>query len=373
MKIVFVSSSYNHHQAELCKEFARLTGNKFVFVETIPLDLERQKQGWVIGSRPDYVLAAYKDKKAYIESKKVFECADIGIWGSAPYSYVSERLKNGLLTFRYSERIFKNCIKKIQYPIRLLKNIREINRYSNLWLLAASAYATRDYNLCGSFINKSVKWGYFPECKKYNFEELWGKKDKHYIIWVGRLIKLKHPESMIQLAITLKRNNLPAKIIMIGNGEMEEFLKREIHSKELYNFIEMKGGIDSNHVRDYMEKSTILATTSDHNEGWGAIINEGMNSGCIVIASRAMGAVPFLIKNGINGYIFKPGYYNEMSSIVMDIIADPEKYKIVGKRAYDTIITKWNASIAAKNLITLSEGIKNNFIKYPEDGPCSKA
>lgn len=46
-------------------------------------------------------------------------------------------------------------------------------------------------------------------------------------------------------------------------------------------------------VRSYMEKADIYLFTSDFNEGWGAVLNESMNSGCAVVASHAIGSVPF--------------------------------------------------------------------------------
>lgn len=46
-------------------------------------------------------------------------------------------------------------------------------------------------------------------------------------------------------------------------------------------------------VRERMEKADILLATSDRGEGWGAVMQRAMNSGCVVIADHMMGAVPF--------------------------------------------------------------------------------
>jgi glycosyltransferase involved in cell wall biosynthesis len=56
-------------------------------------------------------------------------------------------------------------------------------------------------------------------------------------------------------------------------------------------------------VRDHMEAADIFLFTSDFNEGWGAVLNESMNSACAVVASHAIGSVPFLLKDGENGFI----------------------------------------------------------------------
>ena len=49
------------------------------------------------------------------------------------------------------------------------------------------------------------------------------------------------------------------------------------------------------------------------------------------------------------------------------------RYKI-GKAAYQTVIDKWNAEIAAKRFCCLAESILNTEKKdLFADGPCSKA
>ena len=53
-----------------------------------------------------------------------------------------------------------------------------------------------------------------------------------------------------------------------------------------------------------MERADIYLATSDRQEGWGAVINEAMNSGCAVVADHMMGAVPYLISHEENGMIY---------------------------------------------------------------------
>ena len=56
-----------------------------------------------------------------------------------------------------------------------------------------------------------------------------------------------------------------------------------------------------------MEKTGIFLFTSDRQEGWGAVLNEAMNSGCAVVASHLIGAVPFLKKKKKNGLVYSSG------------------------------------------------------------------
>lgn len=191
------------------------------------------------------------------------------------------------------------------------------------------------------------------------------------IIWVGRFLKWKHPEYVIKLAKILKKENYKFNIQMLGQGVLEEKIKKQIKKNNLEDVVEMVGQVPSEEVKDYMEKANIFIGTSDSNEGWGAVINESMNAGCTVIASKKMGSVPFLIKNNENGMIFST--FKEFESEVKYAINNKELREKLSKNAYKFITEKWTAKVATENLLQLFESIlEENEIQITE-GPSSKA
>ena len=54
-----------------------------------------------------------------------------------------------------------------------------------------------------------------------------------------------------------------------------------------------------------MRKHEIFLFTSDRNEGWGAVSNESMSNGCILVGSDGIGSIPFLVEDGVSGITFK--------------------------------------------------------------------
>ena len=76
-------------------------------------------------------------------------------------------------------------------------------------------------------------WGYFPEVKTYEdiyslIEKKEGALQTITILWAGRLIGWKHPEAAINLAKRLVKEGVKFKMDIIGNGILEEKLKRKI-------------------------------------------------------------------------------------------------------------------------------------------------
>ena len=161
---------------------------------------------------------------------------------------------------------------------------------------------------------------------------------------------------------------------IIGSGEMELSLHQMIEQKGLSDRVKMLGTMPSDDVRKYMEKTDVFLFTSDFNEGWGAVLNEAMNSGCAVVASHAAGAVPFLIRNGENGFIYENGNERSLYLKVRELLEDSNKRVQFGKAAYQTIVNGWNAEDAARRIVNLVKKIETHgeYDLY-QYGPCSRA
>lgn len=331
--------------------------------------------GWGNESCPSFVLRTYENEGLRNECETLIDRADVVIIGSAPDYLIQSRLKAGKLTFRYSERIYKKGCRWYELPARAVKYYFKHGRYKNLYLLCASAYTAVDYAKTCTFINKAYKWGYFPEVKQYpDIDQLLERKKRPSILWVGRLIGLKHPDASILLAEKLKNDDYDFDLNIIGNGEMEAQLKGMIQEKQLGDCVHMLGAMTPEEVRAHMERADVFLFTSDFNEGWGAVLNESMNSACAVVASHAIGSVPFLVKDGENGFIYKNGDSDDLYKKVAVLLADKETREGMGRKAYHTIINTWNAEVAAERFLKLAEALqKGASTDLFEDGPCSKA
>ena len=307
-KIVFISNYFNHHQKYLSEELFKLTNGSYCFIETEPIEEERLKMGWGENEAPDYVKQSYLSDEKLRECRDIIDNADCIITGSAPEFLLDNRKKSGNLIFRYSERLLKKGFEPLKYPLRYLRFHKNTPKNANIYLLCASAYTAADYAKFGLFKDKTFKWGYFPEAKRYeDIEEIINSKKKNSILWVGRFLDLKHPDAAIRASKKLKENGYKFELNIIGTGAMKQGLKNMISDYCLENEVHMLGTMKPEQVREHMEKSQVYLFTSDRNEGWGAVLNEAMNSGCAVVASHAIGSVPFLLKNGENGLIYKDG------------------------------------------------------------------
>ncbi len=379
MRVALFSNFLNHHQLPLCKAFLEIPGVTFKFVATTPVPEERLNMGYHdMNTSYDFVVRTYENYEQNEEAINIANTYDVVICGNAPLSFLSQRIADNKLSFRYSERIFKSGYIRLFSPKwfkkKCLQHIRL--RHKNVYMLCASAYTAADMSLIHSYKNRLLKWGYFPEIKIYdNIHDLIEQKNKVEILWASRLIPFKHPEIALSLANYLKNSGIDFHLSIIGNGELWDSLQEKLISSGLESRVSLLGAMSPENVREHMEHASVFIFTSDRNEGWGAVLNESMNSGCAVVASDAIGAVPFLINDGVNGMIYHDGKTIELCKKVEWLLSHEEERNEMGKMAYLTLTESWNAKIAAERLIKLSSELlegNDNIDIFPE-GICSIA
>lgn len=376
MQMIFVTNYFNHHQAPLSRELDIQTGHQYYVIETMPMEEERKSMGWGQNEKPAYVLQSYTGKADMEKCRQLILEADVVIRGSCPFSMIKPRLRARKLTLTYSERIFKEGCQGFGFWARALKYFLELRPYQeNHYLLCASGYAAGDYHRLGLFQNAAFRFGYFPEVKSWDLEALFAikrKKEVPVILWAGRLIDWKHPEAGVLIAEKLKKAGCSFEMNIVGSGIMEAELQQMIADRDLSDCIHMLGSMPPEQVRLHMERSDIFLFSSDQNEGWGAVLNESMNSGCAVVASSTIGSVPFLIQDGENGAVFESGDWDSAFQKIAGLLEDCKLRKEYGKNAYHTISTQWNAQNAAQRLCTLAAQLEAGKSTPFSEGVCSK-
>lgn len=377
MTFVFVSNYINHHQMPLCEALWNRLGDAFTFIQTMPMEKERVAMGWGVDVRRlPYVRCLYEEE--YECRKKIAE-SDVVLFGwSEREDIAAARLASGRVTMRVSERLYREGQWKAVSPRGLAAKYREHIRYrrQNVCMLCAGAYTAADFRLIGAYPGKLFRWGYFTKLRTYDEEQFARMKVRDgrlHIVWAGRFIPLKHPEYVVRLAGTLQEKGYPFFVHMLGDGELEPQIRADVEAAGLAECFRFYGYTEPEQVRDVMEQCHIHLFTSNHLEGWGAVVNEGMNSGCVEVVNEQVGAAPYLIRHGENGVLYPKGKYEKMEALVLDLFENWEARKGMGRAAYETIRDVWNAERAAQELVRFADGLMRGEIVPAADGPLSVA
>jgi glycosyltransferase involved in cell wall biosynthesis len=157
---------------------------------------------------------------------------------------------------------------------------------------------------------------------------------------------------------------------MIGNGPLLNETIELVKKEGLADTVHILGAMTPEEVRRHMEQAQIHVFTSDQNEGWGAVLNESMNSACVPVANRRIGSAPYLIKQGENGFTYSSE--DELYEKVRCLLDHQKERNEMAKRAYTTIINEWNAEVAAERLLLLSDRILSGEEYDVDTGICSR-
>lgn len=369
MNLIFVSNILNHHQTALCQAFQRAF-ESFLFIATE----KTTNFGYQVAQNADYMIQ-YQDNVDYCEQQ--ISAADVVIFGACPNHLIDLRMQNNRLSFLYSERFLKKGAWRRYIP-SVRKKIYERaikHRDKEFYILCASAYLSYDLSLMGFPVEKCLKWGYLPETTVDDIDVgIRNKmvKKKINLLWVARLIPLKHPEHVLSIAKRLRNDGLDFVLRIVGDGVLYSRLERFISRSGLTSHVKLEGSKTPDEVRNYMKEADIFLFCSDFREGWGAVVNEAMNSGCAVVCSHAAGSAHFLLAHKQNGMIYKSKSVSDLYNCVRYLIDYPDVRISMSKQAYNTITNHWNADVAAKRFRSITDSLLRGKGLIPfEKGICS--
>lgn len=369
MRVTFFSNFFNSHQLPLAREFDAMNDVEYTFVSLL------RTEGVVGRESLDYdypfVLREYDGSAEAAEAMRHAVEDDVVVFGdmAGKEGYVKARARTDKLFFRYSERLLKRGDWWRFAPPKIYRTWDRFGRYkdANMYVLCASAYTARDLSMFGFPEGKCLKWGYFPDVEVYDGPKptLQGNKS---LCSAQRLIPLKRVDLQVQLASRLKAEGFKFKLRIAGDGPERPKLGAMARELGVGGCVEFLGELTHDQTIQLMRDSEVFLATSNRKEGWGATINEAMASGCCVVASEEIGAVPFLIEDGASGVLFRGGSVDELAGSVSGLLASEDEAGRMGLAAQRAMRDLWSAGTAARRLLLAAGGDE-----LPEGGPASPA
>jgi glycosyltransferase involved in cell wall biosynthesis len=195
------------------------------------------------------------------------------------------------------------------------------------------------------------------EYEEYNKVYLDNSNDLPYVLFGGRLSPEKNVNVLIEAFARIdKKIRDSIKLLIIGSGEMENFLKRKakkegLTSKDIlfYPFL------PSFLFRKILAKSRIFVLPSLY-EASPVTILEAMALRKPVVASRILG-VNDIITHGYNGFLFNPDNSDELKRYLEILLVDEDFRKKMGERGSITVRNNYDFKVIAAKYIKLYESM----------------
>ena len=201
--------------------------------------------------------------------------------------------------------------------------------------------------------NKLIEYGlgkekiiylpHFIEVKPYAPNYFHG----NYSLYFGRLSEEKGLFLLLDVM-----NMLPhVQLKIVGRGPQEKRLKEKIKLLKLKN-VQMCGFLDGYKLKKIIEKCRFTILPSIWYEVFGLSILESFACGKPVIASD-IGGIPELIRDGYNGFLFKPGDAQDLIRKIINLWDNPDLNKTLGKNAREFTRKNFNPEVHYEKLFEL--------------------
>ncbi|WP_458116835.1 glycosyltransferase [Arthrobacter sp. D2-10] len=147
------------------------------------------------------------------------------------------------------------------------------------------------------------------------------RPDYPIVLFVGRLAEEKHVDVLIDaVAKTPKELNLHLEIV--GGGEVKPALQAQAKRLGLEDRVKFHGLIDDEELRLAYLRATVFCQPGTA-ELQSLVTLEAMSASTPVLLANAM-ALPHLVEDGSNGYLFTPHDSTELGERLTEIISMPE-------------------------------------------------
>lgn len=219
------------------------------------------------------------------------------------------------------------------------KQFYESSYVNRLWV--SRILQSADINIC-----LSQEWfTYFKErCRHKNFAVLPNPilmplyqqpnkyQNKIVILYLGAVVQTKGIFDLVEF-FSLYRPFLESKIDLHVGGEGDlNRLQFMVDKYKMNNHIKIHGWINREEKENLFRKADLYILPS-YAEGLPMSILEAMAHGKPIIATN-VGGIPSIVKKGKNGWLFKPGSFNELTTIFDELFVQPELLLEYGKQSY---------------------------------------
>jgi glycosyltransferase involved in cell wall biosynthesis len=168
--------------------------------------------------------------------------------------------------------------------------------------------------------------------------------DPNRIIHVGRLVKWKRVDLLVEATAILAGRHEAIELCIIGTGPEEHNL-RELAQKKAAGAVKFLGAIydPEQLAREFMASGIYVLA------GMGGLsINEAMAYGKPVICSRCDGTEKDLVKDGFNGFFFKEGDVADLAAKIEVLLDDPDLCRTMGENSLSVIEERINIESVTK-------------------------
>ena len=162
-----------------------------------------------------------------------------------------------------------------------------------------------------------------------------GKREENRLVFVGRVTLEKEIDVLIR-GLTRLAPELDASLTVVGDGDQRKNLEKLVAELGLQQRVHFTGRVTDEELRGHLTGAAVF-TIASIAELQSIATMEAMASGLPIVAADAM-ALPHLVHQGENGYLFQAGNDREFADAVTEILTLPtEGYEAMQRASLEAV------------------------------------
>lgn len=333
MKIVSWQVVFTEHQVHLLRALGKTPGTNLKVVTAYEELEERKAQGWskpdldgldvIPLSRGNWFLTGLSLIKDNPDAVHLFN----GLWADGRlfllllYAVWKNR-KVGLVTEPFGDTQDGYLSDQIKIKGWLLAKLRPLcygiagkllgERVAPIFAISPKAFV--QFVQAGFLERNIYPFGYFIPAHQHSGGAIQADpKGILRIIFVGALISRKGIDIIARVASLCHEKNIPVRFDVYGPGKPDSLLAESPN-------VRYCGTIPFGRAQEVIADYDLLIVPSRY-DGWGVVVNEALQQGVPVLASKNAGASALVAKSGA-GAIFNPESIVELSEIIETLVKD---------------------------------------------------
>ena len=153
-----------------------------------------------------------------------------------------------------------------------------------------------------------------------NYEPNFAPRTENLILFVGRVTGEKQIDVLLQ-AVSLLAPELKARLEIVGGGDQRRNLEHLADTLGIRDRVTFTGYVTDDELRAAYSRATVFAMPSIA-ELQSIATMEAMASGLPIVGANAM-ALPHLIHDNENGYLFRPGSAQDLADKLTNVLTAP--------------------------------------------------
>ena len=175
--------------------------------------------------------------------------------------------------------------------------------------------------------------------------------------YVGRLVRWKGPQVLVEAARKLKIENCKLKIVVVGTGEgqegnIEPELRQLVKKYGLEKTVILTG--QRKDVPTLMRIFDVFCHTSIEPEPFATVVVEAMMAGIPVIG-HPIGGTPEIISDSQTGFLVPPNDPKKLAAVLSHLASDPKMRRGVGEVGRKLVLAKNTEKIVTKQVEKIYE------------------